>query len=51
MTKSKRSISKASSYAKIGEFWGEHDLSDFWNKTKKVRFGVVLEPEAEEKRG
>jgi hypothetical protein len=24
----------------------ERDLSDFWNKTKKVDFEVVLEPEA-----
>lgn len=46
MKKSKSSISKASSYAEIGEFWGEHGLSDFWKKTKKVRFDVVLEPEA-----
>ena len=36
----------ASSYAKIGEFWDKHDLSDFWNKTRKVKFEVVLEPEA-----
>jgi len=46
MKKSKSSISKGISYTEIGEFWGEHDLSDVWNKTKKVRFDVVLEPEA-----
>ena len=46
MKKNKSSISKAGSYATIGEFWAEHDLSEFWNKTKKVRFDVVLEPEA-----
>ena len=46
MKKSKRSISKARSYAAIGEFWDEHDLSDFWGKTRKVKFEVVLEPEA-----
>jgi hypothetical protein len=46
MKKSKSSISKARSYAEIGEFWDEHDLSDFWKKTKKVKFDVVLEPEA-----
>ena len=46
MKKSKSSISKARSYAEIGEFWDKHDLSDFWNNTKKVRFEVVLEPEA-----
>jgi hypothetical protein len=46
MKKSKTSISKASSYSKIGAFWDEHDLSDFWKKTRKVKFEVVLEPEA-----
>lgn len=45
MRQRKASISKARSYAEIGEFWGEHDLSDFWRKTRKVKFDVVLEPE------
>ena len=46
MKKAKSSISKARSYAEIGEFWDEHDLSDYWGKTRKVKFDVVLEPEA-----
>ena len=46
MKKSRSSISKAPSYAEMGEFWDEHDLSGFWNKTRKVKFEVVLEPEA-----
>jgi hypothetical protein len=46
MKKSRSSISRARSYAEIGEFWDEHDLSDFWKKTKKVKFDLVLEPEA-----
>ncbi|HEX9272305.1 MAG TPA: CopG family antitoxin [Candidatus Binatia bacterium] len=46
MKKSRSSISRARSYAEIGEFWDEHALSDFWKKTKKVKFDVVLEPEA-----
>lgn len=46
MKKGKSSISKARSYAEIGEFWDEHDLSDYWDKTRKVKFDVVLEPEA-----
>lgn len=46
MKKSRSSISKARSYAEIGEFWDEHDLSDFWGKTRRVRFDVVVEPEA-----
>jgi len=46
MKKNKSSTSKASSYVAMGEFWDEHDLSDFWRKTRKVKFEVVLEPEA-----
>ncbi|HEY1270063.1 MAG TPA: CopG family antitoxin [Candidatus Binatia bacterium] len=46
MKKNKSAISKARSYAEMGEFWDEHDLSDFWGKTRKVKFEVVLEPEA-----
>jgi hypothetical protein len=46
MKKSKSSISKARSYAEIGEFWDKHDLSDYWSKTRRVKFDVVLEPEA-----
>jgi hypothetical protein len=46
MKKGKSSISRARSYAETGEFWDEHDLSEFWSKTKKVKFDVVLEPEA-----
>ncbi|HJU61077.1 MAG TPA: CopG family antitoxin [Candidatus Binatia bacterium] len=46
MRKSKSSISKARSYAEIGEFWDKQDLSNYWSKTRKVKFDVVLEPEA-----
>ena len=46
MKKNKSSISKARSYAQIGEFWDKHDLSDYWGKTRKVKFDVVLDPEA-----
>jgi hypothetical protein len=46
MKKNKTSISKARSYAQIGEFWDKHDLSDYWGKTRKVKFDMVLDPEA-----
>ena len=46
MKKNRSSISKARSYSEIGEFWDKHDLSDYWGKTRKVKFDVVLEPEA-----
>jgi hypothetical protein len=45
MRRSKSSVSKARSYKEIGEFWDEHDLSDFWRKTKKVKFDVDIESE------
>ena len=46
MKKNKSSLSKARSYAQIGEYWDQHDLSDVWGKTRKVKFEVVAEPEA-----
>jgi len=46
MKKGKSSISKGRSYVEIGEFWDEHDLSEYWGKTRKVKFDAVLEPEA-----
>ena len=46
MKKSKSSISRASSYKEIGEYWDTQDLSKSWNKTKKVKFDVQIESEA-----
>jgi hypothetical protein len=46
MTKSKSSISKASSYQEIGEFWDTHDLSDYWDQTKPIEFKVDIQSEA-----
>ena len=43
MNKNKTSISKASSYKEIGEFWLEHDLTDFWDQTKPVEFEVDIQ--------
>ncbi|MGD2089556.1 MAG: CopG family antitoxin [Candidatus Aminicenantes bacterium] len=45
MRKNKSSISKASSYQEIGEFWSEHDLTDFWDQTKPVEFEVDIQSE------
>lgn len=44
MSEGKSSISKASSYQEIGEFWDTHDLSDYWEKTHPVDFEVNIEP-------
>jgi hypothetical protein len=41
----KSSVSEARSYADIGDFWDEHDLSDYWGKTRSVRADVDLESE------
>ncbi len=45
MKKTKSSVSKASTYAEIGEFWGAHDLSKIWDKTKPADFEVAMESE------
>ncbi len=41
----KSSVSQAATYAGIGDFWDEHDLSDYWGKTRSVRADVDLESE------
>ena len=43
MAENKSSISKASSYQKIGEYWDAHDLSEVWDKTEEVEFKVDLQ--------
>jgi len=45
MRKNKSSISKASAYREIGEYWDTHDLSEVWDKTRKVKFDVDIESE------
>ncbi|MBI4691604.1 MAG: hypothetical protein HY754_15270 [Nitrospirae bacterium] len=42
MKKHKSSVSEATSYKEIGEFWDTHDLADFWNKTKAASFDVDI---------
>ena len=38
----KTSISGANSYQAIGEFWGNHDLGDYWDKTKPAEFEISI---------
>lgn len=45
MSKGKSSLSRASSYKEIGDFWDSHDLSEFWDKTRKIEFEVEIESE------
>lgn len=40
------SISVANSYKEIGEFWDDHDLTEFDDQTKPVEFEVNIESEA-----
>jgi hypothetical protein len=42
MSKSRTPISGASSYAEIGEYWDQHDLSDHWDETKPAEFTLDL---------
>ena len=39
------SVSKATTYAEIGDFWDDHDLGDFWSTTRAIRATVDLESE------
>jgi hypothetical protein len=39
------SISEARTYAEIGHFWDDHDLSEHWSRTRSVRIDVDLESE------
>jgi hypothetical protein len=45
MTKNRSSLSNASSYKEIGEYWDSHDLADVWGKTRKVEFDAPIESE------
>ena len=41
----KTSISNANSYQAIGEFWDNHDLGDYWDKTRPAEFTVSIRSE------
>ncbi len=45
MNKGRSAVSKAKSYNEIGDFWDSHDLSNFWEKTKKAKFEVDIKSE------
>jgi hypothetical protein len=42
MRESKTPISGASSYAEIGAYWDDHDLSEHWDETRPAEFEVDL---------
>lgn len=45
MSNRKSSISHASPYQEIGEYWDTHDVADIWEQTKPVEFDVDLRSE------
>ena len=45
MRKSKTSISKATTYRQISEFWDTHSLADYWDQTKPIEFQVDIKSE------
>ena len=42
MSEGKTSISQASSYEEMGEYWDEHDLGEIWEQTHEVKFDVDI---------
>ena len=42
MSRKKSSLSKASNYDEICEFWDSHDTMDFQYQTKEVEFEIDL---------
>lgn len=45
MRQNKTSVSRATAYKEIGDFWDTHDISDFWDITKEASFEVDIESE------
>jgi hypothetical protein len=45
MAKRRSSISNASTYQEMGEFWDTHDLTDYHDQTYEVEFEVDLQSE------
>jgi hypothetical protein len=45
MSKNRSSVSQATTYKEIGEFWDAQDLSDYWDKTKDAALEVDIESE------
>jgi hypothetical protein len=43
MEDSKSSISKASSYEEMGEFWDNHDTAEYWDQMETVEFDIDIQ--------
>ena len=44
MNETKSTISNATSYEEIGEFWDNHDTADYWEQMEDVTFEIDLQP-------
>ena len=45
MTVNKSSISKATTYQEIGDYWDEHDVSEIWEQNEPVEFEIDIQSE------
>jgi hypothetical protein len=45
MSENKSSISKATSYQEIGDYWDEHDISEIWDQSEPVEFEIDIQSE------
>lgn len=45
MSINKSSISNATSYQEMGDFWDKHDLAEVWDRTEPVDFSVNITSE------
>ncbi len=45
MKRGKSSISRGKTYKEIASFWDTHDLSGFWDQTRKSTIDVEIESE------
>ena len=45
MKTTKSSVSKASAYAEMGEYWDSHDLTEIWDETREAQFEFIADPQ------
>jgi len=43
MSAGKSSVSQATSYREMAEYWDEHDLDDAWDPSRRVEFEVDIQ--------
>jgi len=45
MSENRSSISQAQSYKELAEFWGSHDLGQYWDRLQPAEFEVDIQSE------